>query len=243
MNHAINTDLIRQIPRELARSSLGLPTDIFMFTSLNKNIPRKRLDLLIMAFVKLITRFPMKPLFLLIVADKGDKGGFQLFDIFARELKLNNASTNQFGNRLLITTANNYYTDEDINLLYNCGDVGVSCADGEGFGLCTFEQMYLGVPQIVPNINGYNEYCNDNNSLMITPKMRCYIPQAHNTVIGELELVDIEDVSKAMGQYVFDEELRKIHGKLAKETVGEYTWTKSCAVLLKRLSRVLEDDD
>ena len=243
MNHAIDTTLLRQIPRELARGSLGLPKDVFIFNSLNKNIPRKRLDLLIMAFVKLIVRFPMKPLFLLVVADKGDKGGFQLFDIFARELKLSNASTEQFGNRLLITTSNTCYKDEDINLLYNCGDVGVSCADGEGFGLCTFEQMYLGIPQIVPNINGYSEYCTEENSTMIKPKTRGYIPQAHGTVVGELEIVDVEDVAKAMERYVFDEDLRKVHGKLGKEKVNEYTWPRACETLIKRLKYILEEDD
>lgn len=243
MNHAIDTKIIRPIPRDLARQTLGLPKDVFIFTSLNKNIPRKRLDILIMSFVKLITRFPMKPLFLLIVADKGDKGGYQLFDIFSRELKLNKASVDMFGNRLLITSTNTCYKDEDINILYNSGDVGVSCAEGEGFGLCTFEQMYLGIPQIVPKINGYNEYCTDDNSIMVLPKTRYYIPQAYNTVTGEAELVDVEDVAKAMERYAFDEDLRKLHGKLGKEKVSTYTWSAACNILIKRLKAAAEEDD
>lgn len=243
MNHGISTKILRQIPRDLARQTLGIPKESFMFTSLNRNIPRKRLDLLVISFVKLIVRFPMKPIFLLIVGDKGDKGGYQLFDIFARELKLNGASVDQFGNRLYITSSNTCYKDEDINLLYNCGDVGISCADGEGFGLCTFEQMYLGVPQIVPVNNAHTEYCNDDNSIMIKPKMRTYIPQAHNTVTGQAELVDPEDVSKAMERYVFDDDLRKLHGKLGREKVSTYTWNKCCEVLIKRLKTVQEDDD
>jgi glycosyltransferase involved in cell wall biosynthesis len=243
MNHGIDTSIIRAIPRDLARQTLGLPKDIFLFTSLNKNIPRKRLDLLVMSFVKFIIRFPMKPIFLLIIADKGDKGGYPLFEIFARELKLNGASTDHFGNRLLITSSNNCYKDEDINLLYNSGDVGVSCAEGEGFGLCTFEQMYLGIPQIVPNINGYNEYCNEENSILVSPKMRYYIPQAYNTVTGQAEMVDIDDVAKAMERYVFDEDLRKLHGKHGKEKIATYTWEKCCNILVKRMKAAIEDDD
>ena len=243
ISHAVDTSITRSIPRDLARQSLGLPKDIFMFSSLNKNIPRKRLDILIMAFVKLIVRFPMKPIFLLIVADKGDKGGYQLFEIYARELKLNNVSTETFGNRLLITSSNTCYKDEDINLLNNCGDVGISCAEGEGFGLCTFEQMALGVPQIVPNILGYQEYCNEDNCIMVEPKTRFYIPQAYSPATGEARLVDSEDVAKAMEKYVFDEDLRKLHGKLGKEKVAEYTWEKSTATLIKRLKALQEDDD
>jgi glycosyltransferase involved in cell wall biosynthesis len=243
INHGIDPKMIRSIPKELARQTLGLPKDVFMLTSMNRNIPRKRLDLLVMSFVKLITRFPMKPIFMLMVADKGDHGGYALFEIFARELKLAGASIDMYGNRLLITSKDTCYKDDDINILYNCGDVGVSCADGEGFGLCSFEQMAVGVPQVVPNINGYSEYCNEQNSIMVAPTTRCYVAQAHNIVTGEAQLVNPEDFSKAMERYVFDEDLRKLHGKLAKEGVSKYTWDKCCATLIKRLKAVQEDDD
>ena len=243
MNHGIDTKIFRTIPRDLARQSLGLPKDMFLFTSLNKNIPRKRLDLLIMAFTRLIVKYPMKPLFLLIIADKGDRGGYQLFDIFARELKLLGATTEAYGNRLLITSKDTCYKDEDINIVYNCGDVGISCAEGEGFGLCSFEQMGVGVPQIVPNINGYSEYCTENNSIIINPKTRYYIPQAHNVVTGEALIVDVDDVVSAMEIYIFDEDLRKLHGGRAKEKVSEYSWNKCCSILIKRLKTQLEDDE
>jgi glycosyltransferase involved in cell wall biosynthesis len=243
MNHGVDSSVFRSIPKELARQSLGLPTDIILYSSLNKNIPRKRLDILVMSFAKLIMRFPLKPLFLLIVADTGNRGGFSLFDIFAREIKQANASIEMFGNRLLITSKDTCYRDEDINVLYNCADIGVSCAEGEGFGLCTFEQMSLGIPQIVPDINGYSEYCNQDNSIMVKPKMRYYVPQAYNVVTGEAEMVDPEDVAKAMEKYAFDENLRKLHGKLGKEKISEYTWEKCCAPLIKRLTTMREDDD
>jgi glycosyltransferase involved in cell wall biosynthesis len=243
MNHGINIQMVRPIPKDLARQSLGLPKDVFLFSSMNRNTPRKRLDLLVMSFVKLIVRFPVKPIFMLVVADKGDKGGYQLFEIFSRELKLAGATTDTFGNRLLITSSNTCYKDDDINLLYNCADVGVSCAEGEGWGLCSFEQMSVGIPQIVPEIGGYTEYCNNNNSIMVKPKMRYYIPQVHNTVTGEAQIVDTEDVAKAMERYVFDEDLRKLHGKLAKEKISEYTWDKCCSTLIKRLKALQEEDD
>ena len=243
MNHGINTQMVRPIPKELARQSLGLPKDVFLFSSMNRNTSRKRLDLLVMSFVKLIVRFPIKPIFMLVVADKGDKGGYQLFEIFSRELKLAGATTDTFGNRLLITSSNTCYKDDDINLLYNCADVGVSCAEGEGWGLCSFEQMSVGIPQIVPEIGGYTEYCNNNNSIMVKPKMRYYIPQVHGAVTGEAQIVDTEDVAKAMERYVFDEDLRKLHGKLAKEKISEYTWDKCCSTLIKRLKALQEEDD
>ena len=230
MNHGVDTSLFRSIPKELARQTLGLPKDIFLFTSLNRNIPRKRLDLLVMSFVTLIVRFPTKPIFLLMVADKGDRGGFQLFDIFARELKQHNATVEMFGNRLMLTSKDTCYRDEDINMLYNCGDAGISCAEGEGFGLCTFEQMSIGVPQIVPEINGYTEYCTSENSLLVKPSMRYYIPQVYHSVPGEAQMVDPNVVAKTMERYVFDESLRKQHGKLV-------------AIMTKRLRLLQEEED
>lgn len=243
LTHGIDTKMFRPVPRDLARQSLGLPKDMFMFLSLNKNIPRKRLDLLVLSFVKLIVRFPVKPIFMLVVADKGDRGGYPLFEIFARELKLHGGTVEMFGNRLLIASNDTCYKDEDVNLLYNAGDVGVSTAEGEGFGLCTFEGMAVGTPQIVPLINGYSEYCNDQNALVVKPKIRYYVPQAHSVVTGEAEMIDPEDYSKAMERYVFDDNLRKQHGKLGKETVLEYTWEKCTQVLLKRLRSIQEEDE
>ncbi len=241
--HAVDRSLYRPIPKEVARQTLGLPKDVFLFTSMNKNIPRKRLDLLIMAFTRLIVRYPTKPLFLLIVADKGDRGGYALFDIFARELKIHQASVDHFGNRLLITSRDTCYKDEDINLLYNCGDVGVSCAEGEGFGLCSFEQMFLGIPQIAPEIQGYTEYMKEENSLRIRAKNRYYLPQAHHSVTGEAHVVDPEDVAKAMETYFLQEELRVVHGRKGKDSLASYTWERVTAPLVKRLRHLMEEDE
>lgn len=243
MNHGVDMNIIRKIPRELARKSIGLPTDIFLFSNINKNIPRKHLDLCIMAFTDLIVKFPLKPIFMFMLGDKGDKGGYSLFDIYANELKRHKVSVEMYGNRLLVASSNTAYSDADINTINNCADVGISCADGEGFGLCTLEQMSLGIPQIVPNINGYNEYCNENNSIMVTPNFRYYISNGHNNVTGEAFLVDPKDMSKAMELYLMDEDLRKLHSEREKLIPNIYTWEKCCSILIKRLKTVMDEED
>ena len=243
MNYGIDNTIFRCIPKELARMSLKIPKDIFLFTSMNRNIPRKRLDLLIIAFVNLIISYPAKPIFLIMLADKGDNGGFQIFDIFSRELKRRNVSVDMYAQRLMLTAPGVCYRDDDINLLYNCGDVGISCSEGEGFGLCTFEQMAAGVPQIAPEINGYTEYCTSENSQMITPFLRSYVPHSYQTVPGEAHIVDPAAITKAMERYLFDESLRKQHSKLSREKVTPYTWEKCASVLIKRLQACREEED
>lgn len=241
--HAVDPAIYRPIPKDLARQTLGLPKDVFLFTSLNKNIPRKRLDLLVMAFTDLIVRHPTKPLFLLIVADKGDRGGYPLFDIFARELKHHQASVDHFGNRLLVTSKDTCYKDEDINLLYNCGDVGVSCAEAEGFGLCTLEQMSLGIPQIVSDVQGYREYCRPEHATIVPTTTRYYLPQAYQPVTGMAHAVDPKDVATAMETYVFQEDKRKLHAQRGKDVAAAYTWSKAAQCLIKRLQAVREEED
>ena len=243
LNHGLDNKIFRTIPRDLARQSVGLPRDAFIFLSMNRNQPRKRLDLLVMSFVELIVKHPMKPIFMLVIGDKGDNGGYQLFDIFSRELKARSVSVDTYGNRLMISSSNSCYKDEDINVFYNMADACVSCAEGEGFGLCSFESMGVGIPQIVPNINGYSEYCNAENSLMVQPKYKYYLPQAYNMITGEAHIVDVKDVVEAMEQYVFDEELRKRHGAKGKETISKYTWEKACGTLIKRLRYEYEEED
>jgi hypothetical protein len=46
-----------------------------------------------------------------------------------------------------------------------------------------------------------------------------------------------------MEEYLLNSEKRLAHGKAARENVLEYTWSKACEPLLKRLRSVLEDID
>lgn len=243
LSHAFNPNTFFPMPRELARRQLQLPAELFLFLNLNRNQPRKRYDILIMAFAELIVKYPTKPLYLLCVCDKGERGGWWLFELFQRELKLRGVSVEMFGNRLIITSQNLSFRDEEINLFYNAADVGITTADGEGFGLCQFEQMGVGVPQVVPDIGGFKDFCSTQNSVLVKPSVRYYLPNGFSPVGGEAHACQPHDVCLAMEEYVLNSEKRADHGRKAREAVLGYSWTKSCETLVKRLQRVLEDDD
>ena len=72
LHHGYSSKQSFPVPRDLARKQLSLPADIFLFLNLNRNQPRKRYDILIMAFVELLVKYPTKQLFLLCVCDKGE---------------------------------------------------------------------------------------------------------------------------------------------------------------------------
>ena len=243
LSHGFNSNTCFPMPKELARKQLQLPNDIFIFMNLNRNQPRKRYDILIMAFVELLVKYPTRPLYLLCICDKGDKGGWWLFELFQRELKLRAVSLELFGNRLIITSQNMSFKDEEINLFYNSADVGITTADGEGFGLCQFEQMGVGIPQVLPDIGGFKEFCSSSNSILVKPAVRYYVPNGFSPVGGEAHACMPHDVCLAMEEYLLNSDKRLAHGKMARENVLEYTWSKACEPLLKRLQAVLEDID
>jgi glycosyltransferase involved in cell wall biosynthesis len=235
LGHGFDPKTFFTVPRDMARKSLKLPEDAFVIMSLNRNQPRKRQDIMIIAFVELVVKYPTKPIVLLCICDKGEKGGWWLFELFVRELKKRSVPIEQFGNRLMISSQDMVFKDEDINVLYNIADVGISTAEGEGWGLCTFEQMGVGIPQVVPDVGGYKEYCTDENSVVVKPKYRYYLPSVYSPVGGEAHVCDPHDVCMALEEYVNDSEKRKKHGAKAKETVLGYTWEKATKELVQRL--------
>jgi glycosyltransferase involved in cell wall biosynthesis len=235
MLHGFDPKQFFTIPKEVVRKQIGIPNDAFVLLNLNRNQPRKRYDLLIMAFVELIAKYPTKPIFLMCVCDKGEKGGWWLFEIFQRELKLRNVPTEMFANRLMISSQDMIFKDEDINMFYNVADVGISTADGEGFGLCQFEQMGVGVPQVVPDIGGFKEFCNNDNTVLVKPKNRYYLPTVFSPVGGEAIACDPHDICLAVEELLLDSDKRQAMGKKAKDTVMSYTWEKAATRLIKRL--------
>lgn len=239
--HGFDSKQFFPIPKEVVRKQLGIPTDAFVLLNLNRNQPRKRYDLLIMAFVELVVKYPTKPVFLMCICDKGEKGGWWLFEIYQRELKMRGVPVEQFGNRLMVSSQDMIFKDEDVNMFYNVADVGISTAEGEGFGLCQFEQMGVGVPQVVPDIGGFKEFANSDNSMVVKPKYRYYLPTVYSPVGGEAQACDPHDICLAIEEYLLDSDKRTSHGRKAKETVMAYTWEKAISRLVKRLESEKEE--
>jgi hypothetical protein len=241
--HGFDSNHFFTVPKELARKQVALPNDMFLILNMNRNQPRKRYDITIMAFVELLVKYPTKPIFMLCVCDKGDKGGWWLFELFVRELKLRGVQVDQFAQRLIITKQDMVFTDSEINMYYNAADVGISTADGEGWGLCQFEQMGVGVPQVVPAVGGYKEYCTAQNSVLVEPTVRYYLPTMFCPVGGEAHACNPHDICLGLEEYLLNSEKRKAHGEAAKQTVEGYTWTRACAPLIRRLREVKEGEE
>jgi glycosyltransferase involved in cell wall biosynthesis len=232
LRHGFDKDQFVIKNRTEMRKKHGIPENMFIFLNLNRNTPRKRYDIVVTAFAELVARHPTKSIGLLAVCDGGESGGFPIQEIFLRELDRLGVPLQFHAQKLMITKSALTYTDELINELYSLSDVGITGADGEGFGLCQFEAMGVGIPQVVPFIGGFRDFCvHGTNCQAVPPKYRAYMALGQSSVGGMAEIVDPHDLMLAAEEYLMDSELRETHGKRARETVLQYSWDKEVAGL------------
>ena len=224
LRHGFDADLYKPMDRSALRKKHGLPENLFLMVNINRNTPRKRYDILVTALAELVARYPTKPIGLLCVCDGGELGGFPMHEIYVRELIKRNVPVEHHMNKLMITKTAMNYTDETVNELYCMADIGVSAAEGEGFGLCNFEAMGCGVPQVVPDVGGFKDFCRPDNTQLVKPERSYYIPYAYSSLGGIAEVVAPSDLCLAIEEYLLDSELREKHGKAARETVLKYRW-------------------
>ncbi len=235
LRHGFDHETFKPMNRQEIRAKHNLPQNLFLLLNLNRNTPRKRFDLVIVAFAELVCKYPQKPIGLLAVTDAGTTGGFSLHEIYIRELQKRNVNVEHHIHKLMITKTALNYTDETINELYAASDVGITAADGEGFGLCHFEAMGVGVPQVVPDIGGFKDFCHSDNSVPVSAKNTYYLPMAYSPIGGEVHVVDPHDLCLGIEEYLLDSEKREEHGKKARETVLSYKWSDE----VKNLANVI----
>ena len=147
--HGVDTSKFTPMPRDEARDALGIPKDKFIVFNGNRNQPRKRIDLTIQAFAKFAIGKPDTMLYL----HMGVKDlGWDITALFKREMSKYDLDDKQ---RLILTSNEiNYIAappDDLLNKIYNSCDVGLNTADGEGWGLVSFEHASCRKPQVVPN--------------------------------------------------------------------------------------------
>jgi D-inositol-3-phosphate glycosyltransferase len=146
--HGVDTETFRPLPagRAQARRHLfgGDPEWRDAFVVLNANRPheRKRIDLTIEGFALFARDKPpgVKLWLHHAIMDGDERAAISAL-----------ASKFGVGDRLRLTELGSApLSDEELNLVYNAGDVGLNTAMGEGWGLVSFEHAATGAAQVVP---------------------------------------------------------------------------------------------
>src|ERR1043166_5032133 len=116
--------------------------DAFIVLNANRNMPRKRIDITMQGFAIFARDKPPNVKLYLHMATEDT--GWNVVILAKR-----------YGicDRLMMTQADNkrpQFSDEQLNLLYNACDVGITTTTGEGWGMVSFEHAATRAAQIVP---------------------------------------------------------------------------------------------
>lgn len=223
LQHGFNSDQYYPIPRDVARKYFNLSNDDFIILNANRNQPRKRWDMCIKAFAEVVSRFPGSNIKLLI--GTAVTGSWNLIEIYQRELKKRNVNIAEGMRHVIVIDNPQKLTDEEINILYNCADVGITTTLGEGYGLITYEMAGMGIPQIMPRIGGFLDMFNDDNAYMCDPVMSLYQDSAVDGVGGEQLYCDYTDFADGIAFYHQNQETGKQHGAICRELqLTKYRW-------------------
>ena len=186
----VDLDLYRPIDRTEARREVGIPEaamGAFIVGNVNRNQPRKRLDLTVRAFARWIKDSGIGDAYLfLYVAPTGE------FSYDCGQL------IHYYGikDRLILVQPHIGQGHEETWMpkVYSCFDVQVSTTQGEGWGLTTMEGMACGVPQVVPDWAALGEWCG--NAVVKVPCTSTAVTPSGINVLGGI--VDEDEMISAI---------------------------------------------
>jgi glycosyltransferase involved in cell wall biosynthesis len=217
------------------RKQLNIPGDAIVFLNVNRNSQRKRLDLTVMGFARVLLTVPNAYL-VIVTGVKPESGGYyNPLMIFLSELKKVGLEPTAYGQRLVTidtTPPAAYFNDETINQMYAATDIGVNTSNGEGFGLCQLEHMATGAPQVVMDVGGYRAFMDESTGVLIKPSTYEYLAQMAGVGSTQVSATG-DEVAEAM---------KKAIGMLSPETSAKCVkaatdrpWSRVCDNFLESI--------
>lgn len=185
----------------------------FIVLNVNRNQPRKRLDVALEGFAEFVQDKPDNVKYYHHAGIKDS--GWNILDI---------STMLGIQNRIILTNTvrdTQRVSVEELNMIYNIADIGINTSTGEGWGLCSTEGAACGVPQIVPDHSACTELFTD---IGILVPVNQYLYSPDTLVRGGL--VHPSDVAEALEILYQSAELRETLGRESykKFTSKEYTW-------------------
>lgn len=238
LQHGFNMMKNFPIPQKLARKFFGFSNTDFLILNMNRNQPRKRWDKCMQTLAEVVARDPESTIKLVVATEL--KGGFDIMEIYERELgKWGIPLSTGIGHILMLRSPQSM-SDGDVNALYNAVNIGINTCDGEGFGLCNFENAGVGVPQVVPALGGFLDFFDDTCSIMVKPRTTFYIDSTRDAVGGEAQLCDQSDFVEAILAYYHDPALVRRHGLEARNRItSRYQWPTIASKLVDIVRHVV----
>lgn len=212
--HGVDTASFYPMDQRYARNQLNIPLDSFIVGMVARNQPRKRFDLLMMAFAKFAKNKDNVKLYLhTALRDVG----FDIPDI-QRQLKLEDKIIMTEGITPIVGAP-----VSQLNEIYNSFDVNALISLGDGFGLPVAESMATGCPQIVSGHSCLRELVEGHGGLVVKNAAWVLNPSGMNTWGG---VSDVDDLANKMN-YMYNNLEHRI--KMGEEgyhfiTQEKFTW-------------------
>lgn len=235
----VDLDMYSPFDKIEARTQLGLRatrgqetgkvdlSEAFIIGNVNRNQPRKRLDLLVSYFAQWISDFNIKDAYLYLHVAPTGEDAFDLGQLMAyygysgRHMRLLECNPEVFFGR----------PESEMKITYSAFDVMMTTTQGEGWGLTTMEGMACGVPQIVPNWSALGEWaknytaCIPCSEIAVTPTHQKMAGRRHHiNIIGGV--MDRTYAIKTLQSMYEDRNLLATLGQQALECVEQpqYRW-------------------
>lgn len=164
--HGTSPDVFRPLdPAYVAKKrqdSLGLGPNDPLIININRNQPRKDVPRTLQLFKHLLEECPTAKLYLHM--NVRDSMGYDL-EVLRLHLRIPNGKVAYPAN---FSEGRGVSLDE-LNVLYNMGDVFVTTARGEGWGLSCTESQCAGIPVVAPDHTSFSEILAHGRGVLVPP--------------------------------------------------------------------------
>lgn len=217
IGHGVDTDEFYPI-EDARRFLVNVPEDTFVVQNINRNQPRKRLDLFLKAAQLWLESSKHRDNILFYYHGTLRDVGWNLVDLAKRW---------GIDDRFLVSDQDGLSPAGGVSLdklckIYNAANVHVMTSMGEGFGLSPFESAACGVAQVVPNHSATKELW-EGVAPLIDIKYWEVLTGGINTEGGVIDVHSLANILEDL--YQNRDKLREI-GNKCYEHVGQekFTW-------------------
>lgn len=236
--HGVNREIYRPLPKEDCRARLelfeanrderpvSLGSSAFVVGNVNRNQPRKRLDLTIQYFAEWLRRVAgdrrqrIADAYLFLYCAQRDNAGWDLLEL---------AHYYGIADRLIlpdpdVVTPSRGLSEEEMPSVYGCFDLQVSTTAGEGWGLSQIEGMACGIPQMVPQYAALGEWAAGGAYMIPCAGERV----AHNIINTIGAIPEKEAFIRALDLFYRNPEVRSKYAAmaLAKASEPQFSWDR-----------------
>ncbi len=203
--HGVDTAAFKPLPKKEVRGKMNMTDDTYCVLCLQRNQPRKRIDLTMFYFAEWVKRYDLPPNVKFYY-----HGALQDFGIDVVQW----AEYLGIADRLAISSPNirpdKGLTTEQLNWVYNSADVFFTTTMAEGWCLPVAEAMATGLPVIIPRHSALAEWPEDHCEYMEVYPIPWLTDRGLNTVH---HITEMESAIAALHRLYTDDMHRKQLGE------------------------------